>query len=178
MSTFKQRSDYFKIIAHNNKFIAHERPVEYGSDKLRKSFHRINDEDELNASCSKCAHFPCVVHIVNDVQYKQNGTGIPRKIIRNHLYFLAKAANPLTANAIENAYDEAHAIMSQFISYMVNEVNQDECCGNNLFLFDVNKAQSDMIGPINTALFGWYLIFEDETKADELIYNEENWIID
>src|SRR4051795_92672 len=90
MSQFKQRSEYFKMIANKNKMIAHERPIEEGSNKLRKSFHRINDEDELNAACSQWAHFPCVVHIGNDINYKQIGTRVTMKVTDNHLYFLSK----------------------------------------------------------------------------------------
>src|SRR3954447_5301699 len=100
MSNFKQRSDYFRLIANKNKLIAHNRPIEEGSIKLRKSFHRINDEDELNAACTQWAHFPCVVHIGNDINYKQPGTGLPAKLTGNHLYFLQKTANPVTPDAI------------------------------------------------------------------------------
>src|SRR4051794_28022960 len=177
MSQFKQRSDYFKTIAHKNKLISHDRPIEDGSIKLRKSFHRINDEDELNAACSQWAHFPCVVHIGNDINYKQLGTGLPRKVTNNHLYFLTKVANPLSADAIEAAYDEAYTTMSQFINFMLHDLQQMEGCGE-LFLLDLNRSKSEMIGPINTTLFGWYLSFEDEQRATEFLYDEDSWITD
>jgi hypothetical protein len=178
MSSYKARSDYYKKIAHYNKLIAHDRAVAEGSDKMRKSFHRINDEDELNAACANWAHFPCVVHVGYEIIYRQNGTGIPRRVVRTHLYFLSKTNKTVysfLADAIEVAYDEASLAMSQFIGFMDNEAKEDDLCSNTLFLFDVNRSHAEQIGPINDSLYGWHLQFEDEAKATELIYHNEEW---
>jgi len=178
MGSFKERSDYYKMIAHFNKMIAHDRPIADGSEKMRKSFHRINDEDELNAACVNWAHFPCVVHVGYEIIYRENGTGIPRRVVRTHLYFLSrlnKQVNPFLADAIEVAYDEAAVAMSQFVGFMVNEVNKDDICCNTLFLFEVARSHAEMIGPINDSLYGWHLQFEDEVKAKELVYDRDDW---
>jgi len=60
MSSFKDRSDYFKLIASKNKLIAHNKLLSTGGNRV--SFFRINNEEELSAACKNWAHFPCVVH--------------------------------------------------------------------------------------------------------------------
>jgi hypothetical protein len=177
MSTYKTRSDYFKMIANKNKLIAHDRPIAVGSDKLRKSFHRINDEDELNAACVNWAHFPCVVHIGYDIHYRENDTGLPRRITVNRLLFLTKTNTKdyaALSDAIEVAYDEANQAMSKFISFMRQDMEDNAPCGD-LFLFDMNRALAEMVGPINTTLFGWQLTLLDEAKAVELKYQQDDW---
>lgn len=175
--TYKSRSDYFKFIAGNNKLIAHNQPVAAGSDKLRKSFHRINDEAELDAACRDWAHFPCMVHIGHDIRGRENGTGRPRKLIGNHLYFLSKLdskKSPYRSDQIEAAYDQAEKVMDQFLGYLKADQEANDSCGN-IFLFDLNRVRAEMIGPINESLFGWYLIFEDENKSYSISYKSNEW---
>ncbi len=161
-----------------NKLIADGRPVSDDEGaKLRKSYHRINDEDELNSACVTWAHFPCVVHIGNDLRFVEHGTGLPQRVTGNHLYFLVPVTNPALSDSIETAYDQAEIVMNQFISYMRQDYEDHAGCGN-LFLFDMNRMKAQMIGPINIKLFGWYLIFEDENIAKDLLYVAGNWFID
>ena len=177
MSNYKARSDYFKMIAHKNKLIAHAQPVAEGSEKLRKSFHRVNDLDELNAACESWAHFPCAVHVGHDKIFKQVGEGITRRVNANHLFFFAKIDSktyPALSDAMENAYDVADTAMSKFLSYMREDLEANGACGN-LFLFDLNRATAEQIGPYNSVLYGWQLTFYDEQKAWELCYKEDDW---
>lgn len=173
--TYKERSDYFKMIAIKNKRTAHEQPVSEGSDKLRKSYHRINDLDELNAACVNWAHFPCIVHVGEERMYRQSGTGLPAKINGSHLYFLDKlpVLNGI-ANAMELAYDAAEKVMSEFISYLQEDKEVNGVCGN-MGMFDVNRASAEQIGPFNDVLFGWHLTFYLEEKDRALIYNSNDW---
>lgn len=177
MSTYQTRSNYLKAVASNNKLVANGRPVAEGSDKLRKSFHRVNSEEELDAACRVWAHFPCMVHIGHDMRGKENGTGMPRKITGTHLYFLSKIDTktfPAQSDAIEAAYAEAETVMNQFLGYLRADMEENDSCGN-IFLFDFNRVKADMIGPINAVLYGWYLVFEDENKASEAVYKSEDW---
>lgn len=43
------------------------------------------------------------------------------------------------------------------------------------FLFDLNRAQAEMIGPVNNNLYGWMLYFEDTKKADDMVYDSDDW---
>jgi hypothetical protein len=194
MSNYKERSDYFKLIAHNNILIAHDRNyivdqngvivytedgqvVETDNMKTRKSFHRVNNEAELNAACKDWAHFPCVVHIGHDIRWKSMGTSLPHRVNGNHLHFLTKLDTkkyPYKADAIEAAYDEAAEAMEQFLSYMREDLETNGVCGN-LFLFDLANANAEQIGPVNSNLYGWYLMFADEKKAYELNYYSSKW---
>lgn len=173
MSKYKERSDYFKMLANNNKLIAHNRPID-GSNKNRKSFYRVNDLDELNAACVNWAHFPCMVHVGHDILFKQPGTGLPRKVIGNHLYFLSKTKAKNLADEMEAAYTESEEAMSQILSYMNEEMEAGHRCGN-LFLFDLKGAHAEQIGPFNTVLYGWHLVFYDETRACDLGYKSIEW---
>lgn len=174
MSTYKQRSDYFEMLANNNKLIAHQRPVSDGSEKLRKSFFRVNDLDELNAAAVNWAHGPCMVHVGHDILFKQPGTGLPRKVIGNHLYFLSKTKPQNLANEMEAAYTESEEAMSQVLSFMNEEMEENMRCGN-LFLFDLKGAHAEQIGPFNNVWYGWHLVFYDETRACDLGYKNDDW---
>lgn len=177
MSNYKERSDYFKLIANKNRLIADGRPVIAGSGNLRKSFFRVNDIDELNAACVNWAHFPCVVHVGHDIRYKQPGTGLPRKNIGNHLLFLSKASTQNLADSMEAAYQESEEAMSEFLSFM-NEEMENSCRCGNLFLFDLTGAHAEQDGPYNSVLYGWHLSFYDESVASDLVYDETKWFED
>jgi len=174
MSYYKERNDYFEMLASNNKLIAHARPIAEGSDKLRRSFFRINDLDELEAACVNWAHGPCMVHVGHDILYKQPGTGLPRKITGNHLYFLSKTKGQNLADQIELAYTESEKTMSQILSYMNEEMEAGHrCC--ELFLFDLKGAHAEQVGPFNNVWYGWHLTFYDETRACDLGYKNDDW---
>lgn len=180
MSDFKSRSDYFKEIAHQSKVIAHQRPTAPGNDQMRKSFFRINDEEELKSACANWIYFPCVAHESFDITYTQPITGMPHEIIGNYLFFLAKMDTtnyPLIPDAIEAAKDQAFDAMNKFISYLIEDHAENGCCGN-LFLFNMNRAKATEVGPYNSNLYGWYLTFFDEEKAKGTIYNANDWYND
>ncbi|WP_438946681.1 hypothetical protein [Sediminibacterium sp.] len=175
MSNYKARSNYFKLIATKSKLIAHDEALQDGGKRV--SFHRINAEDEFNAACKDWAHFPAVVHIGHSLNYKSNGTGLPNKVISNHLYFLTKLdldTEVYKANAIEKAYEKAEEAMDKFISYMLEDYDVNGSCGN-LFVFDLSRASAEMIGPINQNLYGWYLVFQDQAKGNSFKYIENDW---
>ena len=159
MSRFKERSDYYKKIAQNDKIIAHN--VAVGNTALlRKSFHRVNNEEEFNAACKNWAHFPCIVHVGQTIGFDHPATGLPKPVIETHLHFLDKANTDLhkfESIAIEYAYDAAYAAMQRFISWMLEDMEVNGICGSDLFIFNLKGAKADMVGPINDNLYGWYL---------------------
>lgn len=177
-SSYMDRSDYFEMIANKHIKIAHNRPISIGSSSLRKSFHRINDEDELITACVNWGHFPCVVHFHHLMIFRQNGTGLPDRVTQNGLLFLAKQdMNNKMSDTIETAYGEAEDAMNIFIQFMRKDNEENGTCGE-LFLFDANKMTAEMYGPINDKLFGWLLTFEDEHIAKDLKYDAANFFDD
>lgn len=176
--SYKTRSEYFEHIAYMNKLIAHKRPIAEGSGKLRKAFFRMNDEDELNAACINWSHFPCVVHLGHDMRFRGKGTGLPNKIIGSSLLFLFPADGKDLAAGIQNAYDKSEAAMNKFISFMRNEMEEMDSCGNNIFYLDDNKIQAQEAGPYDNKLYGWNLLIEDEQLAKELKYSDDDWFED
>lgn len=171
MSFFKDRSDYFKSLANLNKQVAHDRIIDAVK---RKSFHRMNDEEELTAACSNFAHFPCVVHFGFSGRYTGDATGVPKRKHTNSLLFLHKA-NAMNMDSIENAYDVAFSVMEEFISSMYYDYSTNGYCGNFDDL-DLSRFSFSPYGPLNATLFGWELVFEDDRFANNVTnYDASKW---
>lgn len=171
MSFFKTRSDYFKNLAINNKLIAHTAIV---GGVPRKSFHRINDEEELVAACVNYAHFPCLTHFGYSGRYSDRRNEVKKRRITNGLLFLDKVANVNSMDDRENAYDRAFEAMEQFIAYMAEDFELNGNCSpfQNL---DLSQFNFEMYGPVNATLYGWLLSFSDDTAKNILVYDASKW---
>lgn len=163
MGIFKDRSDFFKGLAINNKMIAHTRELVAGEP--RNSFHRLNDEEELQAACVNYAHFPCMVHFGFDGRYTSSTGALSKRKLNNDLLFLSKAA-ATDMDAMEEAYDESFTTMEELLSWMNNEFENRGSCGpfDN---FDLSRC-SFVRYSVNGNLFGWLLSFNDDVYADEV----------
>ncbi|HRH59057.1 MAG TPA: hypothetical protein PL045_00695, partial [Chitinophagaceae bacterium] len=145
MAVYKSRSDYYENIAHQNKLIAHKRPVSEGSDKLRKCFHRINSEEELNSACQNWGHFPCVVRTGFTLFGKNTGDFPGNCIKTDNLLFLQKSTftgNVNKADQVEDAYDKAEQAMNQFISFMQNDFETNGGCGE-FYDLDMSRVKAE-----------------------------------
>jgi hypothetical protein len=175
MGEFKNRSDYFKSICSKNKLIADGDCLDETGE--RKSYFRINDEDEFSAACSHWIHFPCVVFIDYTFRYKNATPGKMRKNISNELWFISKIdsdANALRADALEAAYDEAMRAMDQFVSYLQHEMDTVNVCGE-LFSFDADNSNTNRLAILGDNLTGWSLTFNDLKPSSEATYDAEKW---
>jgi len=173
MSFFQTRTNYFKELCELHKIVAHNTPIDGG---LRKSFHRINDEEELGAACINWGHFPCVVHLGYTMRPRDNEGNELNKTIINSLLFLSKQKEGDMADKIQEAYDEAYEIMSDFISWFKNELEENGTCGNFRNI-DFSNMKADMYGPLNNNLYGWLLLFTDESYAPEFSFDKNKWNI-
>ncbi len=175
-NSYKESSDYFSLIAEKSKLIAHNGAIS-GTARLRKSFHRVNDEDELNAACQNWGHFPCVVHINHLIRFKERGYGAPNKLLTNVLAFFSSAqvtGNVVVSDTIESAYDEAETAMNKYIAYMLNDFESNGSCGG-MYMLDASRISAEKVGPVNGKLFGWLLTIEFEKKSPELNYDADDW---
>lgn len=169
MGIFKDRSNYFKQLAINNKSIAHTKVVD---GEQRVSFFRLNDEEELQAACANWMHFPCVNHFGFDGRYAGPEEVVKRKL-SNDLLFLSKAL-ATDMDGIEDAYDEAFEAMEKWLSRMEWEYKTQGSCGP-FSVFDPSRC-SFVRYKLDGNLFGWLLSFEDEKYADEINkYNPNDW---
>lgn len=176
MGSFKNRSDYFKSICNNNILIADGRIIDSGG--VRKSYFRLNDEDEFEAACANWVHFPCVVYYNNSFRYKSVFPGKPRKIIINELWFVAKIDHdnfPIDADAIENAYDVAMQAMDEFVSWLNHEMETNNACGE-IFYFSMDQSKVERLGTLSNNLTGWSLLFQDEKPSDATAYDASKWV--
>src|SRR4051812_39847439 len=110
MSLFKTRSEYFKQLAINNKQVAHTKEVD---GEVRKSFFRMNDQEELAAACANWAHFPCIVHLGFFGNYTANPKEVNKRVISNSIMVLAKAISTTDLNSIEDAKDIAFSVVEE-----------------------------------------------------------------
>ena len=158
-----------------NKLVAHNLLIAGTEDQHRNSFFRVNDVEELGSAVVEYCHLPLVAHMGFDVRYKSPvGGAMPRKTINTTLLFLSKAdttAYSNRADAIEAAYGEADQVLTQFISYMLNDQADCPCCH-----FDFETAKIEMIGPELNELYGWQLQIQDSQSGEDLEYNPAHWL--
>lgn len=170
MGFFKDRSDYFESLSNLNKQVKHNK---FGDDgRRRKSYYRLNDEEELIAACVNWAHFPCVVHFGYAGRYQDNvKTEVKKRIGLNDLCFLDKASST-DMHAIESAKDLAFSIMESFMKKMVNDSEEDGYCGPFSDI-DMGMFSFSEYGPVNSTLYGWRLTFNDETFVED--HDDAKW---
>jgi hypothetical protein len=174
MSSFKDRSDLFKLIAKRNLQLRHT-VVE--DDTARKSFFRINDEEELDSSLVDKVHFPLLVHVGHNVRFRRPQTGLIKRLTTNSLLILDKVSNNLDVNdadAIEAAYDKTMGIAEEIISY-IKKLYADNSVCNPFGLFDISKYTITQVGAIAGNLYGYQLLFEDDAKTTALEWNANKW---
>lgn len=165
MGFLKDRSDLYERLSRRHKLVLHKQ-------EKRKSYHRLNDEEELIAACVNWAHFPCVVHFGLSGKYSDRVNDIPKRNTVNELLFLSKSRS-INADEIAVAKDEAFTVMEDFMAWMIDQVENHGYCGpfenlsRDMFSFSEH-------GPVNANLFGWRLVFRDDTDAPE--FNSSNWI--
>jgi hypothetical protein len=162
MGIFKNRSDYYKQLAIDNKLVAHTRDT---GDGERNSFFRLNDEEELQAACVIWAHFPCVNHFGFDGRYTSNINSVAKRKLSDDLLFLSKAL-ATDMDGIEAAYDESFEVMEQWLSKMQNQFDTDGSC-SPFGVFDLSRCSFQRY-TVNGNLFGWLLSIEDEAYANEV----------
>lgn len=166
MGFYKQRELYLEGIAEVHPMVLHNQQVTDASTGLRRSFFRINDEDELLAACVNWIHFPCVVMISLSGSLI-NKSGSIRQNNVNEWWFLEKmnldAEEPIAAAAITVAYDRSFKVMQDFIKQVWDDYEDNPGCGY-FFEVDLGKFKWQQIGPVADLLYGWILTFSDEVR--------------
>jgi hypothetical protein len=163
MGIFKDRSNFFKNLAQKNKAIAHGVLVD---GEARNSFHRMNDDEELQAGCVNFAHFPCMVHFGFDGGYSSQKNSLTRRKLSNGLLILAKVDDPMNMGQREDAYDLSFEILEQILAWMNYQWLTMDSCGP-FTNFDLSRCSFSPV-EINGNLFGWSMSFTDEVWADEV----------
>lgn len=166
MGFYQQRELYVGGIAEVHPWVLHNQPIVDGSDELRRSFFRINDEEELLAACVNWIHFPCVAMISLSGSLVDKGGSI-RQNNQNEWWFLDKMdldpETPVAAHAITEAYDRSFKVMQDFIKQVWDDYEENPGCGY-FFDIDLGRFKWQQVGPVGDLLYGWVLTFTDETK--------------
>lgn len=166
MGFYQQRELYVEGISGVHPWVLHNQPVVDGSNDLRRSFFRINDEEELLAACVNWIHFPCVV-MISLSGGLINKSGSIRQNNVNEWWFLEKMTldpeNPVSAPAITIAYDRAFKVMQDYIKQVFDDYEENPGCGY-FFEVDLERFKWQQVGPVGDQLYGWILTFSDETR--------------
>lgn len=166
MGFYKQRELYLEGLAEFHPLVLHNQPVGSDDPERRRSFFRINDEDELLAACVHWIHFPCVVMISLSGGLVNKNDSIRQNNI-NEWWFLEKmnldADNLIAAPAITEAYDRTFKVMQDFISQVHEDFEDNPGCGY-FYDIDLGKFKWQQVGPVGDLLYGWILTFTDETR--------------
>ena len=167
MSIFQIRTDYFKGLANKNKLIGHDRFLSGSAGPKRKSFHRINDEEEINAACINWAHFPCMVHFGFSGKYSEKENEVKKRLVLNDLIILDKVKAPTDMASIQEKRDSTFSLMEDIIAHMLEQFEEDQYCSpfQNL---DLSLFSFSEYGPLNSTLYGWRLSFNDEQFPNNL----------
>ena len=138
-----------------------DRFITGASGPKRKSFFRLNDEEELNAACVNWAHFPCMVHFGFSGKYSENENEVKKRLLLNDILILDKVISPAGMDSIQAKKDSTFALMEDIIAYMLDEYETDKYCSpfSNL---DLSLFSFSEYGPVNSTLYGWRLSFNDE----------------
>lgn len=172
MSIYLERHNYLKEMCKGHPVVLHDAVKADGSK--RRSFFRINDEEEITASVFSGIDFPCVAYMSfsGRLTDSENALVDIRHSIQNEWWFITQV--PLhtqegegMADRIEQAYDLTFAIMEDFIRSMKEEFEENGSCG--IFnKFDLNRISYDQTGAVVEHEYGWRLIFTDEAEADRI----------
>lgn len=175
MGVYKDREDYLKQLCIGDEDVAHTAVV---NGKVRNSFFRINNDEEIVAGTLNKISYPCVGFqaIEGRVTDWDNALVDIRHVFRNtwmfitHLDWITTDGTGYT-DKIELAWDTTFTIMERFIALMKNDFELNGFCGafQNL---DLNKISYVQVGPILQNEYGWLMYFEDEIKADNIIDND------
>lgn len=160
MGFYKNREAFIETFAATHYQVKHA--VEDGDEYPRRSFFRINGEEELSAAAMSWIQFPAVV-ITSLGGSNVSRQGSIRQLHTTELVFLQKLERhddePTKALAISEAYDTTYEVMQDFIQYMLNDAE-----GNCFSGVKEENFRWDQHGPVGDELYGWRLTFTDETR--------------
>lgn len=177
MGFYVDRENYFKELASTHVSVKHNQSDTVEENLSRRSFFRINDEEELMAASQHWIHFPCVVMVGLVGGMVDRSTNI-RQGNLNTLMFLQKmqleASEPVIAAAITVSYEKTFEIMQDFIAKIRFDYDEEDGCG--VFKgIDEGSFKWEQVGPIGEEMYGWVLTFRDETKTKK--YSADRWQI-
>lgn len=175
MGAFEAKTAYFKDLSSQNKLVAHGQPVSEGSEETRVSFISVEDEEGLAAAVENGIHFPCVVMLSLRGKLTDKEASIRRQW-SNVLWFLDKAIGNAESEAKKAVYEKTEIVMSQFISKMMDEMEEEGTCGPFKYL-DMSAFFFEMTGRVSDGLFGWKLSFSDEASASDITnFDSTKWL--
>jgi len=172
MGTYLNKHTILKNLCIAHPVVLHNAARPDGGN--RKSFFRINNQDEITAAAFDGMDFPCVAYnsLAGRLKDVENALIDVRNVLRSEWWFLDFVPMGSTegegyTDRIELAYDTTFDIMQDFIAAMKNDYETNGACG--LFeAFDLNKISYQQLDNVVDNMYGWTLTFEDESKAERI----------
>ncbi len=183
MGVYINKENYLKALCIAHPDVAHGAVVD---GVVRKSFFRINSDEELTSSTVNDIAYPAVayIHIDGRMTDIENAMVDIRHVFKNgwmfldHVNTLVDADGIGDADRIQIAFDTTFSIMEDFIKAMKDDFEENGRCGA-FENFDLNKINYVQHGPTQQNEYGWVLYFEDAFMATRVISGEDmdtvNW---
>jgi hypothetical protein len=153
---------YFEGKARSHKDIRHGAAYPDAPELKRRSFFRMNSEQELQQAIPVQVDYPAMLLPVYHGRLKAD-RGMVSDII-SASFEIRMHAEPLDFAGIEAARDRCKAICMQIIASMLQEIEDYGACGP-IEQLDPGSVSYDFTGPINQHEYGCLCRFEIEDTA-------------
>jgi hypothetical protein len=173
--TFMEWQSFLATICSQHYIVLHNHIVDatlpVSRENIRRSFFRMNDNNELLAAEGTALHYPCVVHDHYSgglIDTSLAGYNVSNGV-HTTLLFLAKPTNNdignTNADAVEDAQELAFEVMMDFIAKFWELYSETGCCGpfNKL---ELQNFRWQPLGAEYQNVHGWRLniLFEVDTE--------------
>jgi hypothetical protein len=167
MGTFKDRENYLKQLCTAHPIVLHD-------VSNRKSYFRLNNEEELASGTVNGIDYPCVANtnLTGRIRDKNSDTTILNHVFSNEWSFLQEVATTDSeavnfSDEVQDAYDLTFEIMEDFIKAMKDDYAENDRCGA-FDAIDFSQMNYRPIGPVMQNAYGWELSFINEQKATRI----------
>ena len=175
VTVYNDLIEFFEGLAISNKILNHNAAIA-GTERLRKTFITVDDEDALGASIQTGIDFPCMVMV--DINGRMmNKDEDYRKMWYHTIFFLDKINTKETAESVakNRTLVNSELVMNQFINKLREIITSQDAAYQFREIYLGNFVWSKT-GRVANCCYGWKLSFGTETDASDLtVYDDTAW---
>jgi hypothetical protein len=156
---------FFENAAKRHQEIAHDQPLP--NNQQRKSFFRMNNEDEMQEGLMNDASFPALALQVYQGKLNAQDNLLVRDWIFGWFDIRDHVKSVGDYDEVETVRARCKRIGYEIIALMIQEKEREDTCSVFKSL-DVNSFRYQFIGPVNTNEFGCAFAFTLKSNADAI----------
>ena len=175
VSKYNDLIEFFEGLAISNKILNHNAAIA-GTDRLRKTFISVDDEDALGAAIATGIDFPCMVMVDLRGRMVDKQQDF-RKMWYHTLFFLDKINTIETSESIakNTAIVNSELVMNQFMNklYQIIQTQDPLYQFRDIYLGNFVFSRT---GRVADCCYGWKLSFGTETDSSDITnYDDTAW---